>query len=163
MRLNVLADIDLGKSVPLSHTPEYRAWYHLKRKAEKEGIPFQRSWRESFEQFKADVGEPPMPTGYQIVLRKPELGYVWSNVYWISSRRVNSHKPLVWLKYKRGLHEASQLAEAFGITLEVFEKWRERGWSVRKIEVQAKKLYEQKERHLWALRKAGQIKPNPNA
>lgn len=163
MRLKSLADFDFGKPVPRSHTPEYRAWYHLKRKARREGTPFQRSWQESFDNFKADVGEPPHTTGYQLVLRKPELGYVWSNVYWISTKRVNSHKPLVWLRYKRQIHEASQLAEAFGITLSVFEKWRTNGWTVRKIEVQSKKLYEEKELKLWALRKAGQAKPNPNA
>lgn len=163
MRLKSLADFDFGREVPRSHTPEYRAWYHLKRKSCREGIPFQRSWQESFENFKADVGDPPKPVGYQLVLRKPELGYVWSNVYWISHKRVNSHKSLVWLKYKRQIREASQLAESFGIKLDLFEKWRKRGWSVRKIEVHSKKLYEEKERKLWALRKASQAKPNPNA
>lgn len=162
MKSKSLANFDFGKDTPLSHTPEYRAWYHLIRKAKREGVPFQQSWQESFETFKSDVGKPPMPSGYRLVLRRPELGYVWSNVYWISTKRVNSHKPLEWLKYKRQLHEASQLAEAFGITLDLFDKWRNRGWSVRKIEVQSKKLYEEKERKLWALRRAGQIRPNPN-
>ncbi|MDK1290098.1 hypothetical protein [Pseudoalteromonas umbrosa] len=162
MKTQTLAEFDFGKSKPRSHTREYRSWYYLKRKAQRQSIPFQKSWREDYEQFKADVGEPPKPTGYQLVLRQPEQGYIWSNVFWISNKRVNSHKPLVWLKYKRQFHEVSQLAESFGVTLSAFERWRGQGWSVRKIEAHAKKLYEQKQHNQWALRRAGQTKPNPN-
>lgn len=68
------------------HTPRqraYRQWRQAVQTAHRSGIPFHEPWREAFENFLTDMGDPPPGTK---LCKNPTGPFTPENCYWGAGR-----------------------------------------------------------------------------
>lgn len=146
-----------------SKQPLYRRWEGTRRLAKDKGIPFQSSWRESYDAFVDDVGDPGDVAQYRLVLINPDRGYVWYNVRWVPLTRIKQTKELLWLSYRGHRDEACNWAAQFGVPLETFLRQLENGATLRQLDFLGRKLKKERAKAARRLAQAGVAVSNPNA
>lgn len=146
-----------------SQQPLYRYWEHLKKRCDRQGIPLQQAWRDSYAAFAAAVGDPPVPGKYRLVLINPARGFVWYNVRWLPTKRALAPERLRWLSYRGQRDEAWTWAKRFGIPLSDMERRLDSGWTLRRLDHHGRRLKAERERRKRRLAQAGVTVPNPEA
>ena len=86
----------------LKNQPEYQIWCSIKQRcfpsknkfSYEEGVPIERRWKYSYEDFLKDVGKKPKGK-YYLVRKNKKKGYVKGNMAW----QKNKPKPNIRYKY----------------------------------------------------------------
>lgn len=106
------------------HLPTHQAYHNYGAR----GITVCKRWRESFENFWADMG-PNYQTGLTLERRKNDKGYSPANCIWRTRRRqANNKRTSLMIDTPLGRISAAQAARRYGIGLSTLY-WRlHAGW-----------------------------------
>lgn len=100
-----------------------------KRNYQEKGITVCDEWRESFENFFADMGERP-PLAYTIDRKDNTLGYFKDNCRWATrSEQMNNSSHVHLITYQDQTHSIREWAEILGHSEKVLY-WRLKRWTI---------------------------------
>jgi hypothetical protein len=127
----------------MRYTPTYRVWVSMKQrcspKASKsknykeyylKGVRVCERWRESFENFLADMGERPS-MAYTIDRIDNSKGYEPGNCRWATLLEQNQNRSTcLWLEYKGLRLNAAEWSRRTGLCVATIHSRIKRGWSI---------------------------------
>lgn len=122
-------------------TPTYRSWCSIKTrclnpntegyaKYGARGIDICERWRDSFDNFLADMGPRPS-LAHTVDRRKGNLGYFPGNCRWATKReQAENRKTTVWLEHDGATKTLTQLAREAGMSAGTLHSRLEMGWTL---------------------------------
>ena len=133
----------LNKTHGMRYTREYNSWQGMKDRCHNENSPHYKGygsrgitvcdrWRNSFENFFADMGKKPT-SGHSIDRINNEGNYEPHNCRWATWReQENNKRNNHWLNYKGKTQTVAQWAREIGLSRMTLYKRLKRGWDIKK-------------------------------
>lgn len=140
-RENRLTLLRAGRSnLGQSHTPEYKAWLHIKdrchnkrcadyRRYGARGITVCQRWRESFGAFLADMGPRPSPA-HSIDRKENNGNYEPGNCRWATAtQQQRNRRDSRWLNFRGEIATAAEWCERLGLKPSTVYNRLAAGWT----------------------------------